>query len=38
MSIATAGAIPLATIATPVMTPKATMPGRTGSAARAPIR
>jgi len=30
--------MPLATIATPVMTPKATMPGRTGSAALAPIR
>src|SRR5216117_1625067 len=36
ISIATSGAMPLATMATPVMTPKATMPASTGSAARAP--
>src|SRR6476620_2056113 len=36
ISIATSGGIPLATMATPVMTPKATTPGSTGSAARAP--
>src|SRR4051812_44141582 len=38
ISMATAGAMPLATIATPVMTPKATIPASTGSAARAPAR
>src|SRR5436190_2524518 len=36
ISIATAGGMPLATMATPVMTPKATTPGSTGAAARAP--
>src|SRR5438128_604256 len=38
ISIATSGAMPLATMATPVMTPKATTPASTGSAARAPAR
>src|SRR5438105_2916704 len=38
ISIATSGAMPLATIATPVMMPKAATPGSTGSAARAPAR
>src|SRR2546423_5768353 len=38
ITMATAGAMPLATIATPVITPKAMMPASTGSAARAPVR
>src|SRR5512134_4071209 len=36
MAMATSGGMPLATIATPVMTPKGTMPRSTGSVARAP--
>src|SRR5258706_496110 len=38
ISIATGGAMPLATMATPVMMPKATTPGSAASAARAPAR
>src|SRR5258708_12737932 len=38
ISMAMAGAMPLATIATPVITPKAMTPGSTGKAARAPVR
>src|SRR5258706_3052868 len=37
ISMAIGGAMPLATIATPVITPKAMMPGSTGNAARAPV-
>ena len=36
IAIAVSGAMPLATIATPVITPKGTMPRRTGNAARKP--
>src|SRR3990170_3842888 len=36
ISMATSGGMPLATIATPVMTPKGMMPRRRGSVARAP--
>src|SRR5687768_10541760 len=36
ISMATSGGMPLATIATPVMTPKGTMPRSTGRVARAP--
>src|SRR5260221_2970612 len=38
ISIATGGVMPLATMATPVMMPKATTPGSAASAARAPAR
>jgi hypothetical protein len=38
ISMATSGGMPLATMATPVMTPKGMMPRSTGSVARAPAR
>src|SRR5437764_7887431 len=38
ISIAMSGVMPLATIATPAMTPNAATPGSTASAARAPAR